>query len=112
MFNTLQNKIQNMKKLIKILIAIFTFLAYSSDVEVHTKQRIHFRLLARWYSPFFWAGAMLFVIGAIIFGGMSKIKPMIKIIKEQFDKNKPVSRNSWSKEQKFSAFEKFLFLNS
>ena len=97
---------------LRTIIAVLTFLSYSSDIEVHTKRRLNFRLVARWYSPFFWTGALLFVIGALIFGGVSKVKPMTKGIKEQFDKDKPVVRLSWSREQKLKPFNKFILINS
>tara|TARA_R110002020_G_scaffold64095_1_gene170455 strand:- start:424 stop:738 length:315 start_codon:yes stop_codon:yes gene_type:complete len=97
---------------LRTIIAVLTFLSYSSDIELHTKRRLNFRLIARFYSPFFWAGALLFTIGALIFGGVSKIKPMVKGIKEQFDKDKPVVRLSWATEQNLKPFNKFLLINS
>tara|TARA_R110000824_G_scaffold105226_2_gene249060 strand:- start:747 stop:1061 length:315 start_codon:yes stop_codon:yes gene_type:complete len=102
--------VKKIKILFRTILAILTFLSYSEDIVRESKHRIVFRLVARWYSPIFWIVALFMFVGTFMLGGFYGAGRLVDILKNQFNKKKPVTQILTP--FKVTKFDRFLLINS
>ena len=98
------------EKLFQIILAVLTFISYKEDVVRESSRKISFRLVARWYSPFFWFIAIALYLIVFVLGGFFSVKKLTRSLKDQFDTERPLT--SHATPFSMTPFQRFLLMYS